>query len=45
MVGGNHHGVLGDPQKGSLVKHLCGNAGSNRSHELNYERMYFSLGF
>ena len=25
MLGGNHHGVLGDPQKGSRVKHLCGN--------------------
>ena len=26
MLGGNRHGVLGDPQKGSQVKHLSGNA-------------------
>ena len=40
MLGGNHHGVLGDPQKGILVKHLCCNA-----MHLNSKRMYFSLGF
>ena len=25
MLGGNRHGVLGDLQKGGLVKHVCGN--------------------
>lgn len=27
MLGGYHHGALGDPQKTALLKHTSGNAG------------------